>query len=68
MWCKERLHWLEEDWSKVIFNDESNFEVVNRKSRFIVEKLASEKNKERFCVLRAQGDGGSICIWGMHFS
>ena len=47
-WCKERLHWSVEDWSKVIFSDESNLEVVNHKS-FIVKRLGSEKYKERFC-------------------
>ena len=54
-WCKERLHWSVEDWFKVIFSDEPNFEVVNRKSRFIVKKLASEKYKERFYVPRGGG-------------
>ena len=63
-WCKEKLHWSVEDWSKVIFIDESNFEVVNHKSRFIFKRLASEKCKERFCVPRVQGSGGSISIWG----
>ena len=58
--CKERHHWSVEGWSKVIFSDESNFEVFNCKSRFIVKRLASKKCKERFCVPRVQG---SIGIW-----
>ena len=37
--------------------------MVNRKSRFIVKRLASEKYKERFCVPRVQGGGGLIGIW-----
>ena len=62
-WCKERLHWTVEGWSKIIFNDESNFEMVNCKSRFIIKRLGSEKYKEKFCVPRVQGGGGSIGIW-----
>ena len=38
-WCRERLYWSVEDWAKVIFSNESNFEVINRKSRLII-KLA----------------------------
>ena len=63
-WCRERLHWSVEDWAKVIFSDESNFEVVNCKSRLIIKRLAGEKFKEHFCVPRIQGGGGSVGIWG----
>ena len=66
-WCRERLHWSVEDWPKVIFIDESNFEMINRKSRFIIKRLAGEKFKERFCVPRIQGGGGSVGIWGCFF-
>ena len=63
-WCRERLHWSVEDWAKVIFSDKSSFEVINRKSRLIIKRLAGEKIKERFCVPRIQGGGGSVRIWG----
>ena len=63
-WCKERLHWTVEDWSRVIFSDESNFEVINRKSRVIVKRLKSERYLARFCAPRVTGGGGSAGIWG----
>lgn len=63
-WCRERLHWTIEDWARVIFSDESNFEVINRKSRILVKRLKSEKYLERFCTPRVQGGGGSVGIWG----
>ena len=28
-WCNEHLSWSIPDWSKVIFSDESNYEVLN---------------------------------------
>ena len=31
-WCKEKRNWTDKDWAKVIFSDESNFEVLIRKS------------------------------------
>ena len=57
-WCRERLHWSVEDWAKVIFSNESNFEVINCKSRLIIKRLTGEKFKEHFCVPRIQGGGG----------
>ena len=63
-WCKERLNWSVEDWSRVIFSDESNFQVFNRKSIVMVKRLGSEKFDTKFCVPRLQGGGGSVGIWG----
>ena len=63
-WFKERLHWQVEDWAKVIFSDESNFEVINRKSQVIVKRLSTEKYLAKFCLPRVQGGGGSAGIWG----
>jgi hypothetical protein len=63
-WCRQRLHWQIEDWAKVIFSDESNFTVCNRKSQVIVKRLSTEKYHPRYCVPRIQGGGGSLGIWG----
>ena len=63
-WCKERLNWDVEEWSKVIFNDESNFQKVNRKSRVFVKRLRGEQNMSRFIQPRIQDGGGSVGIWG----
>ena len=37
------MYWSVEDWARVIFSDESNFEVFNRKGRFFVKRYHSEK-------------------------
>lgn len=63
-WCKERRSWTDRDWAKVIFSDESNFEVLNRKSRVFVKRFKSEKYHPKFCVPRVQKGGGSVGIWG----
>ncbi len=42
-WCKVRLSWSVEEWNRVIFSDESNFQVFNRKSKVMVKRLGSEK-------------------------
>ena len=63
-WCRERILWQDQDWAKVIFSDESNFEVFNRKNRVLVRRLDSQKFESRMCVPRIQGGGGSVGIWG----
>ena len=63
-WCRERQDWTIRDWSKVIFSDESNFEVLNRKSRVFVKRFANEKYHPKFCLPRLQNGGGSVGIWG----
>lgn len=63
-WCAERLDWDVAAWSKIIFSDESNFEVINRKSKVLVKCRRSEKYLDRFCQPRVQGGGGSVGIWG----
>ena len=32
-WCYEHLSWSVNDWSNVVFTDESNYEILNRKNR-----------------------------------
>jgi hypothetical protein len=58
------LHWTVEVLANVIFSDESNLEVINRKSRIFVKRLRSEKYEPRFCTPCVQGGGGSAGIWG----
>ena len=31
-WCYEHMSWSVNDWSNVVFTDESNYEVINRKN------------------------------------
>ena len=35
-WCYDHLYWSINDWSNVIFSNESNFEVLNRKNRIYI--------------------------------
>ena len=49
---------------KIIFSDESNFTVLNRKNRVLIRRHHNEKFHSRFIVPRLQGGGGSVGIWG----
>ena len=54
-WCKDRIRWSLEKWKQVIFSCESNFEVMNRKSKVLVKRFKSEKYSNCFIVPRYLG-------------
>ena len=53
--------------SKVVFSDESNYEVINRKSRVLVKRLPNENYHSKFCSPRQKDGGVSAGIWGCLF-
>ena len=63
-WCLQRRNWSYAKWASVIFSDECNFEVINRKTRPLVRRFRDEKHDPNFVKTRVQGGGGSIGFWG----
>ena len=61
-WCRKLRHWGVEEWSRVIFSDESNYEVINRKSKVFFKRLENEKYLSQYVQPRVQGGGGSAGI------
>ena len=49
---------------KVIWSDEADFEVLNRKNRTLVRRLKSESSEPFNFVPKVQGDGGIVSVWG----
>ncbi|CAM4879112.1 unnamed protein product [Rotaria socialis] len=41
-WWYQHLSWAENDWSNVIFTDESNFEILNRKNRIYIRRFRND--------------------------
>ena len=44
-WCNEHLSWSVPDWSKVIFSDESNYEVLNRRNRIHFRRFRTDRTR-----------------------
>ena len=42
-WCYDHLNWSINDWSNVILSDESNFEVLNRKSGIYIRRFCNDR-------------------------
>jgi transposase len=61
--CKQLLRMSDSQINKIIFSDESNFQVINRCNKVLVRRHQNEKYSDRNIVPRLQGGGGSIGIW-----
>ena len=62
--CRKLLNMTQEKINNIVFSDESNFQVINRKMRVHVRRLKSEKYNDEMIVPRVNGGGGSTGIWG----
>jgi hypothetical protein len=63
-WCQRMQVWSDEQWAKVIWSDESHFELINRKNRVMVRRYQHEEDLPLSYQLRQQGGGGSVSVWG----
>jgi transposase len=62
--CRQLLRLTDKQLNSIIYSDESNFEIINRKSKVLIRRFSNEKYSNRAVVPRLQGGGGSIGIWG----
>ena len=63
-WAKEHRHWTEEDWKKVLWTDESKFEVFGSHRRTFVRCRTSEKILEECLTPSVKHGGGDVMVWG----
>lgn len=63
-WAREHQNWTAEDWSKVLWTDESKFEIFGSRRRTFVRRSAGERASEQCIVPTVKHGGGSVMIWG----
>ena len=44
-WCYEHLSWSVNEWSNVVFTDESNYEILNRKNRIYIHRFRHDPTR-----------------------
>ena len=57
-------HWTEEDWKKVLWTDESTFEVFGSHRRTFVRRRTIEKMLEECLTPSVKHGGGNVMVWG----
>lgn len=64
-WAKKYLSWTPEDWRKVLFTDESKFELLGGgKRRCYVRRMKGERMLPQCILSTVKHGGGSVMVWG----
>lgn len=63
-WAREHKNWTTADWEKVLWTDESKFEIFGSKRRVFVRRQSNERVKEACTVASVKHGGGSVMVWG----
>lgn len=63
-WALAHRDWTEEDFRKVLWTDESKFEIFGSKRRIYVRRSAEEKMMPACVVPTVKHGGGSVMVWG----
>ena len=62
-WCWEQKDWTSEQWAKMLFSDESIFELIPGR-RTVVRRRVGERYHLDCIVPTAMNGGGKIQVWG----
>ena len=63
-WALEHRHWTSREWEKVLWSDESKFEIFGTKRRVFVRRTAKERYSPECLVPSVKHGGGSVMVWG----
>ena len=61
-WCYEQLSWSVNDWSNVVFMDESNYEILNRKNRIYIRRFQHDPTRFERSQQRLHRGGSVINV------
>lgn len=63
-WATQHKNWTLEEWKKVLWSDESKFEVFGSRRRVFVRRSAGERTLDQCLVPTVKHGGGSVMVWG----
>jgi len=63
-WAKEHKDWSINQWYKVLFSDESKFEIFGGKRRQYVRRRIDERMINQCVIPTVKHGGGSVTVWG----
>lgn len=62
--AKQHVKWSKNKWAKVLFTDESKFELFGNERRLFVRRQPGERFNKSSLVPTIKHGGGSIMVWG----
>ena len=63
-WARDHKNWSIDDWNRVLWTDESKFEVFGSKRRTFVRRRSNEKMLDACLTPSVKHGGGNVMIWG----
>lgn len=63
-WAKDHESWDTNQWARVLFTDESKFDLFGNKRRVFVRRLVGERMNPSCIVPTVKHGGGSVLVWG----
>ena len=63
-WAKVRKEWGEDEWSRVVFSDESSFELFGSSQQLYVHRKPGEKFLRQCLAPTVKFGGGKVMVWG----
>lgn len=63
-WAKAHKNWTTDQWKKVLFTDESKFEIFGSKRRIFVRRMPGERMNMKCIQPTVKHGGGSVMVWG----
>ena len=64
LFAKQHVNWTKEQWRRVLFTDESKFELFGGKRRTFVRRMPNERFKSYCLKPTVKHGGGSVMVWG----
>jgi transposase len=62
--ARAHLHWTRNDWSRVLWSDESKFQRFGSDGRTYVRRRPGEEFDRKCLKPTVKGGGGSVMVWG----
>lgn len=62
--AKEHAQWTKEDWMKILWSDESKYNLVSSDGISYVRRPTNERNNVRYQVPTVKHGGGNVMVWG----
>ena len=60
VWCFEHLSWSVNHWPNVVFTNESNYEILNRKTRIHIRRFRHDSTRFEHSQQRVHRGGGIL--------
>lgn len=62
-WAKQHEKWTVDEWKRVLWTDESKFEIFGSKRRVFVRRKVGERMMKQRVVPTVKHGGGSVMVW-----